>query len=322
MSFSSILCSHEALSRRRKNSLECLANVKIEAQKEIFFEESSVTIFCAGSLARLEVGEKSDLDLFVIADNDPKLESQLYEYTLFAHLIHLNKEMGFPPFSNDGEYLKIHFIEDLKNRTGSRRDDSENLFTVRMLLMLESRPLIQEEQYYRHLASILEHYYRDEKGKKSFRPLFLLNDLLRYWRTLCLNYEERRHDPVRPWRKKNVNLKFSRMMTVFATVLPLVAAPISSAKEFEKYCKLSPLERLAAGLDLLNDDDLMAEWPVILDIYECFLTWKEDDNIEKYLEGGIQQTTVAAHANQFAAYLYKALTHKNIPEEYRRYLVL
>lgn len=322
MSFRSVLDSHQALSLRREYSRARLASVKSEVEREKYFKELPVAVFCAGSLARLEAGEKSDLDLFVTADDNATLHSRLYEYTLFAHLIRLNEQMGFPPFSNDGEYLKIHFLEDLKNRTGSRRDDSENLFTVRLLLMLESKPLIHEERYCKHRTSILEHYYRDEKGKRSFRPLFFLNDLLRYWRTLCLNYEEKRHDPARPWRKKNINLKFSRMMTVFATVLPLVSLPISSAQEFEKYCDLSPLERLAAGLDLLEDDDLKAEWPAILDIYECFLTWKEDEDIEKYLEGGTLKETVAANANQFAAYLYKALTHKKIPEEYRRYLVL
>ena len=80
------------------------------------------------------------------------------------------------------------------------------------------------------------------------------------------------------------------MMTVFATVLPLISTPISSAEEFENYCDLSPLERLAAGLDLLEDDNLKAEWPVILDIYECFLTWKDDDDIEKYLGDGSEES--------------------------------
>ena len=322
MNFISILDSHPALLKRRKRAREQLAHIQKEFEGEEYFKGLPIAIFFAGSLARLEIGEKSDLDLFVTADEDSQLRSSLCKYMLFSHLIRLNERLGFPPFSNDGEYLNIYFVEDMKNGTGSRRDDSDNLFTARMLLMLESKPLIQKKRFYQHLKSILEHYYRDEKGKKSFRPLFLLNDLLRYWRTLGLNYEETRHDQERPWRKKNINLKFSRMMTVFSMVLPLVAAPISSAEDMKKYCDLSPLERLAVGLDLLGDDKLLMEWPAILDIYEDFLVWKEDDDVEKYLKGGTLKATVSSHANTFSAYLHKALTHKKIPEQYRRYLLL
>ena len=52
----------------------------------------------------------------------------------------INERLVFPPFSNDGEYLKVYFMEDLSSRTGSPRDDGDNLFTTRMLLMLESQP--------------------------------------------------------------------------------------------------------------------------------------------------------------------------------------
>jgi len=270
----------------------------------------------------MEIGEKSDLDVFVTADESEALRSRLCEYTLFGQLINLNEELSLPPFSNDGEYLKIHFIEELKARTGSRRDDSENLFTARMLLMLESRGVFNTAAYDRHLRQILEHYYRDQKGKHSFKPLFLLNDILRYWRTLCLNYEERRHEPDRPWRKKNVNLKFSRMMTVFSTVLPLIARPLDSVGELESVCRQAPLERLSIGLDHLRDKALLDEWRGVLDIYEAFLRWKEDDDVEKYLDGGDQKSIVRQYADRVSIFLFKALTHERIPFEYRRYLIL
>ena len=140
MNFRAVLNSHEELFQRREHSRERLALVKEKIEMESYFEELGVAVFCAGSLARLEARREIRLDLFVTADDDPKLRSRLCEYTLFAHLIRSNEELSFPPFSNDGEYLKIHFLEDLKKGTGSRRDDSENLFTVRMLLMLKSEP--------------------------------------------------------------------------------------------------------------------------------------------------------------------------------------
>ncbi|MGH8564190.1 MAG: hypothetical protein ACREXW_08905 [Gammaproteobacteria bacterium] len=76
------------------------------------------------------------------------------------------------------------------------------------------------------------------------------------------------------------------MMTVFSTVLPLIAKPVSSASEVRELCSKTPLERLAFGLDVLQDQPLMNEWPEVLDIYEAFLTWKDDNDVEKYLKEG------------------------------------
>ncbi len=322
MKFTAILKSHKGILTRRKNSLKLLNLVKTKLENEPFFKEQSLTLFCAGSLARLETGDKSDLELFVTANNDKRLSSRLFEVTLFAHLIRINQELNFPPFSNDGEFLKIHLLDDLTKRTGSRTDDIENLFTVRMLLMLESYPLINEELYRQHLQSIIENYFRDGKGRSSFRPLFLLNDILRYWRTLCLNYEERRHEPERPWRKKNINLKFSRMITVFGTVLPLVAVPTANVTKVVDFCKLTPLERFAVGLDFLNDNKFLEEWEEILNIYEEFLTWKEKADMEEFMKIPENKKEVTDKANKFSKYLYKSLYHQKISEEYRRYLVL
>ena len=321
MDFRKILIEHPALKRRRTKSEEKLVDVRQCFNACDFLQGLSISVFCAGSLARLEFGCRSDLDVFVLADSSYFPHSRLQEYTLFAKLIQINN-LGFPTFSNDGEYLKVYNISDLKNRTGSRKDDSENLFTVRMLLMLESRPLIHSELYDTQLRGIVEHYYRDNKGKRSFRPLFLLNDILRYWRTLCLNYEERRHDLDRSWRKKNVNLKFSRMVTVFATILPLIAKPMTEVKDFFDLCQLSPLERLARGLSILGDAKLLPRWHHILNVYESFLTWKEDEDVEKYLQEGEHKERVRRFADDLSTFLYDALTHSGIYGEYRRYLVL
>ena len=226
----------------------------------------------------------------------------------------------FNRFSNDGEYLKICFMGDLKSRTGSRLDDSENLFTTRMLLILESQFIANEPVYRKHLSCILKLYYRDWSEANSFKPIFLLNDLLRYWRTMCLNYEERRHYANQPFRKKNVNLKFSRMLTVFGTVLPLIADSTDSVSKIEGLCTKTPLERLAVGLDLLDDSDLTGRWPGILDIYEEFLSWKETDDVEKLLTE--QNNVVNERAKTLSTFLYNALTHAKIPDEFRRCLIL
>lgn len=268
----------------------------------------SLAVFCAGSLARNEAGDKSDLDLFITANDDGGSFGRLFRFGLFWKLMELNRELEYPPFSNDGEYLEIHGMKELKSGTGSRFDDSKNLFTARILLILESQYLANENIYREHRREVIEHYYRDRdrNGMERFRPLFILNDLLRYWRTVCLNYEERRHDTNRPFRKKNVNLKFSRKLTIFGTVLPLVMQPIDSSEMFEKLCEKTPLERLAMGLDLLGNADLKKRWSGILDICEEFLSWKEKP--EEFLKK--EKILVNRHAKELSSFLYKALTCK------------
>ena len=146
MDFVSRLESHKKLQQRKKESLKRLEDVRDKFGKEECFQDCQIVIFCAGSLARLEFGKKSDLDLFVTAEEYFQ-PNRLEEYTLYAHLIRLNNELEFPSFSNNGEYLKVHSLKKLKNETGSHRDDSENLFTVRMLLMLESQPIVNKKKY-------------------------------------------------------------------------------------------------------------------------------------------------------------------------------
>ena len=323
--FSSALESHAGLSCRRDASRGKIKEIQTAFKSQKFFCARAISIFCAGSVARLEYGKHSDLDIFVTASNggdNDEMRSKLFEHPLFYHLIELNEHLEFPPFSNGGEFLKIHFLDDMKKNTGLPKDDSENFFTARMLMILESVPVSDEQLYRAHIKEILDNYYRDKnQNSELFHPIFLLNDILRYWRTLCINYEKMRGDTGKPWRKKNINLKFSRMMTVFATVLPLLAKPITSVEIFLSDClPLSPLARLAAGLDCLDDICLLSEWKEVLDIYSEFLAWKDEDDTEDFYQANKEMVNDKALC--LSKFLHKALTHDGINEEYRRRLVL
>ena len=110
------------------------------------------------------------------------------------------------------------------------------------------------------------------------------------------------------------------MLTVFGTVLPLIAEPADSVPKLANLCTTTPLERLATGLDLLDDVDLANRWRGILDVYEEFLSWKERDDVEDFLTN--QTTAVNERAEMLSAFLYDALTHSNVRGEFRRYLIL
>lgn len=312
-----ILRDHTRLRARHRRSEERLKEIRAEFQGSQACLGDALSIFCTGSFARREAGEHSDLDLFIVADQRPK---RLHEIRILAEVIRINDSLKFPPFSNDGQYLDVHLFEDLKKATGSRYDDSRNLFTTRLLLMLESEPIFEDATYAKYLQGVADHYYRDDDPAKSFKPLFLLNDLLRYWRTLCLNYEEGRNDPEREFRKRNANLKFSRLVTVFSTVLPLVAEPLDTLDKFVALCRRPALRRLAQGVDRLDDAGLVERWEGFLDDYADFLELKDSGISENSKE--VQESTLTNGAMRVSEFLYDALTHENILADYRRYLVL
>ena len=224
--YSNTLENHQELASRRDQARQRLSLVREKfAEYQNFFEEKKITVYSAGSIGRGDYGNNSDLDLFLISDNKKAKFANLDSLRAVAHAITINEFLGYPNFSNDGKYLKVCELRRMLETLGSPQDDNENWFTVRMLLLLESQWICNERLYEAVTEKITAHYFRDSRGKQSFRPLFLLNDILRYWRTLCLNYELARDDQEKPWYKKNINLKFSRMITIFGTVLAIITKP-------------------------------------------------------------------------------------------------
>lgn len=312
------LRQNAVLARRAASSQERLKEIRRLFSEEVLFQRDELMVFGAGSLGRGECGEKSDLDLFVTASAPL---APIVEIPVLARLISLNQELGFPPFSAELRYLKVYDTEGLIRHTGKPIDDSENFFTTRMLLLLESVALCNQPNYEELCSAIVGNYFRDNKGKKNFRPLFLINDLLRYWRTLCLNYEERREDPTKPWRKRNINLKFSRLITVFSTIGLLQCLKPQTAGDVLPLISLSPLRRLARMVDTLSDARLSAEFPVLLDHYVSFLQAKDEHHVESVLGREDVRQRLALGAEFVADFMQRSLTHPSIGSSWR-YLLL
>jgi len=313
------LATHVDFGRRRMSSLAQLERLREAFSKEPVLKSQGATIFAAGSLGRLEAGGNSDLDIFVVAR--PGNLGRLGEVRLLSKIADLNDALGFPAFSDEMRYMKVYESDQLIKDTGKPRDDSENSFTTRMLLLLESAPLINQELYYELVDEVCQNYFRDHKGKKDFRPLFLINDLLRYWRTLCLNYEQCRDDPAKPWRKRNMNLRFSRLTTIFATVALLMIDRPSRAADFIGHTALTPIERLAVAIEKLNEPELLAEFKQFLDHYSSFLRIKDSASPERLLEKGGTKEKVRTSADYVADFFVRIFKHPSL-DDYSRYLVL
>lgn len=193
-------------------------------------------VYATGSFGRFEASEHSDLDLFIVglgkdddaANSQHKSQlSRLDEICVKADLIQSTREIKIPDFDGDGKYLTHYAISELTDALGTPEDDSNNTFTARLLLLLESQPVIGHSIYRELLSSAIEPYWRDfPSHKHDFVPAFFANDILRLWRTFCVNYEARTrrspdHEKI-SGKLKNYKLKHSRLLTCYSAILYLL----------------------------------------------------------------------------------------------------
>ena len=299
--------------------------------------DEPLCIYATGSYGRLEAGAESDIDLFFLYEGHPLVQrlSNLTLIRLSACLIEATEEMGFPPFSGDGRYLDVHYLDRMEEVLGSPEDDSLNVFTARMLLLLESRPVFAAERYERILQAVIDFYYRDfDDHAVDFRPTFLLNDILRFWRTLTLNYEHDRYEVLQLHENeqaeakaksalKNYKLKVSRLATCFSMVLHLSSEspPVRAARVFE-LCTLTPSQRLEA-LEGMGDPEADRCIAALLRRYEEFLDQVQrprEELLADFRNDAVRRDRLQ-EAGSFGEQIFELL-RRLVPEDRLRHLLV
>lgn len=292
------------LSARRRESEQGLALVRKEAAAHLssIVGNEPLAIYVTGSFGRLEARfpKGSDLDLFFLYGPDDHTHdthpSQLTWFELAGELIRIARQLEFEEFSRDGAFLQAHNVWHIGRQLGSQHEDSENGFTARLLLLLESRYVLSEELYERFMRETIGFYYGDYAANRgTFRPTFLINDILRFWRTLCLNYEHKRNRKRSEsidqgeqalWRAEsaldNLKLRFSRLSTCYSMVIALAAEPTAVKPErVLELCSTPPTDRWAiaarhaSGTAASEADSKVRQ---ILEAYELFLELVSDEN--------------------------------------------
>lgn len=220
----------EILNQRRTET----ARRTEELRKELADAENicgdKACVYAIGSFGRGEASLHSDLDLFIAGQGTPEkpVIRGLDEILIKADLIDATRKLNIPDFSGDGEYVKHYTVKELIDTLGTPEDDVQNTFTARLLLLLESIPLIGDAAYHQITEEVIAAYWKDyEQNKNDFMPAFLANDILRMWRTFCVNYEARtQREPealMAKRRLKNYKLKHSRLLTCYSALLYLLA---------------------------------------------------------------------------------------------------
>jgi len=330
------------LADRRSKTAARIADLRSRLKTAEGLVGGKACVYATGSFGRCEAGPHSDLDLFILGKRDGKprpdgmegsLLKRLDEICVKADLIEATRELKIPEFSGDGRYLMHYSVHEFTKTLGTPEDDVTNTFTARLLLLLESYPLLESAVYREVTEEVIAAYWRDyEDHKRDFMPAFLGNDILRLWRTFCVNYEARTErvpeEEKAKGKLKNYKLKHSRLLTCYSALLYLLAVYGSqqtvNPSDAMAMISLTPTQRLEWLLSRTDQAHAHGVIQKLLNQYERFLeatNANEGELVRRFMDKATSQSHMSA-AYTFGDLVFDALTSIGRGNRFHRLLVV
>jgi hypothetical protein len=242
--------------------------------------DPDAAIVLMGSWGRLEVTAGSDDDFMCLVDGAPRASDDVRPG--IAETWEALGGTGRRPGKEDIFGVPA-FSQDL--RTIGLEDDGNLNLTRRLLLLLESRAAVGDDVAAKVKAEVLEAYLH-ELAKDYKPPRFLLNDVIRYWRTIAVDFEAKhRKRDGREWGLRNAKLRTSRPLLFASGLLPIlechrlpaIAIGPFLAEQFEA----TPTDRVSSCFLKQNRPDSGAR---AMAAYDSFISMLEDENARYELE--------------------------------------
>jgi predicted nucleotidyltransferase len=202
--FPHLLAARERTARELAAARERMADVALDPD---------VAVVLFGSWGRAELTPGSDDDWLVLVAGEHRDAVRPDPGQVGAVL---GREPG-----EQGIFGEVAFAADLAGRIGLDEDTNRNL-TRRMLLMLESVSVAGEDAHRAAREHVLDGYLRGDV-KDHRPPRFFLNDVIRYWRTIAVDFVgKERAGGGEKGALRNLKLRLNRKVLFAGGLLPLL----------------------------------------------------------------------------------------------------
>lgn len=237
---------------------------------ELFEDRQDLIIGVNGSVARREYTSGSDIDYFFLSMNDENsegadLSSEEDEYRKAL------KGCGLSMPASGGVFEGALEADKLLNPIGGD-DDTNKTLTRRMLFLLEGEWIFNQAAFEDLRVRLISQYVADNLENDKL-ALYLLNDIIRYWRTICIDFEHKTSGGKKPRALRLAKLRMSRMLLCFAGMVAIAEA--SDRPPEKKRARLVELFS-QQGINRLNGI-LCEEFSRAKQLYGQFLSRLDDE---------------------------------------------
>ncbi len=217
-------------------------------------------------------------------------------------------------------------------------DEDMAVFGQRMQLLLDSRAVFNPDAFRDLQAGILERFVesgcREQRDRADiWRPL--IDDLLRYHRSLCVRYHHAKGRCTPGWPDLQLKAGYSRLINIVGLLFLLAESTVQTESIIPwvvQHLSFTPLDRIAQLYDAYRDGTISS----VLSHYGGFLAALNDESFRVLLnntEKGFQpdcegsqlaklHTAACALKSELLRFLLVRVQHGDWPQSFLEHLLL